>query len=191
MVLFLLTIPIGIGITALTTWTATAVRSSEGFARSSRQLLQQVLEPQDGKDMVKYLRYLEAVLTPPIATTDDENPPQGAYLASKFLPPAARYWDKKRVMGAFYELCLITLHHLVIPWMAWPRTLLYRYMYGRNGPGYTWNPFRAVRDTFIILLSPIPVFIFLVLTPLLVLMDLVARVWHRMFGNVPAPRASV
>jgi hypothetical protein len=69
-------------------------------------------------------------------------------------------------------LVLVPLHHMVIPWMAFPRTLWYRWQFEKG-----WSAIRAVRDAFLVVAWPASVGLFLVMALALVLMDCVAWVW--------------
>jgi hypothetical protein len=181
-VLFLVTALIGVGMTNLSTQTSAAVGSSVDFVLQSwRTLLAHGLSFNFSDDLADYFRYLEAVFTPP--AWHDTGAPRGITLISNFQPPAAKYWETKSFLGGgfiylFYILCFLPLHHFVIPWMAWPRTLLYRFVYYRFRTDYTWSPSQAIPDILVILSSPIAVVLFLFLTTLLVLIDITAAVWY-------------
>ncbi|KAK3377536.1 hypothetical protein B0H63DRAFT_477377 [Podospora didyma] len=197
--MFLLTAVMGVGMTSIATRAAeasrkgSADRSVQPNSSSSSplglkiQVVQQWLRLSYDKRFAHYVGYLEAVLTPPTRMIDDDNqPPQGNYLAIRWRPPATRYWDNERGMGIIYDLCLVPLHHVVIPWMAWPRTLYYRARYERG----SWSPLRAVVDTIVIVSSPVSVVLFLLLTALLVCMDGAAwtchegqKLWEDLFGK--------
>ena len=98
----------------------------------------------------------------------------------------SRSW-RTFLLGVVYRFLLLApLHCVAVPWMARPRTLLYRYVYyvrRSTGYGYTWSARRAVCDVFVILLCPVAVGMVAVMTALLVLADLGALVWLALFGG--------
>jgi len=97
----------------------------------------------------------------------------------------SRSW-RTFLLGVVYRFLLLApLHCVAVPWMARPRTLLYRYVYDARstGYGYTWSAGRAVCDVFVILLCPVAVGMVAVMTALLVLTDLGAVVWLTLFGG--------
>ncbi|KAH7195144.1 hypothetical protein BKA60DRAFT_500849 [Fusarium oxysporum] len=180
-VLFLVTALTGVVMTKLSTQTSAALGSSGGFVGSWRTLLAYGLSFNFSDGLADYFRYLEAVFTPP--ASHDTAAPRGFTLISKFQPPAVKYWEAEETLGGdliylFYILCFLPLHHFVIPWMAWPRTLLYRWAYYRFRTDYTWSPSQAILDILVILSSPIAVVLFLFLTTLLVLIDITAAIWY-------------
>jgi hypothetical protein len=139
---------------------------------------------------VGYFRYLEAVWTPP---KYDDPEAAGDDIICRFQPPAERYYNAEKYscwsffLVLLYLLCFYPLHHLIIPWMAWPRTLLYRFLYPQWTLGHSWSPCQAILDAFIILLSPIAVVLFLFLTTLLILTDIVAALCYRVENKWKGP----
>lgn len=187
LILILVTALAGLFTTSLAAWKAKALRSSNSSKTNTKthdttennreknttllalhSLLQSLT-----RQFTPYLTYLEAVFTPPRTTWwFDQPPPKGAYLAVQLRPPAYRYWENSRALGSIYKGILIPLHHVVIPWMAWPRTLWFRFRFEKG-----WSATRAVRDFFVVLGSPLAVGLWLILTVILVAMDGAAWVW--------------
>lgn len=170
---------------SLFTQSPDVLRSTSGLALPSWRLLSaRVLSYNPRDAFANYFRYLKAVFTP--ATSDNTATSSGIKLIAKFRPPAAKYWNTKSVLSGgllylLYVLCFLPLHHFVIPWMAWPRTLLYRFVCYRSRYDYTWSLGKAFSDSLVILLSPLSVVLFLLLTALLVLIDITAAIWY--FGR--------
>ncbi|KAH6895992.1 hypothetical protein B0T10DRAFT_545577 [Thelonectria olida] len=174
-VLLLATALMGVGITNLMAQTSAVVRNSATSSHDSWKSLRQWLKLKYWDRLVAYSEYLKEVLTPPSEENDLESKEAGL----RYEPPAEKYW----VLYIPYAICYIPLHFIVIPWMAWPRTLLHRALYCRSMYGCSWNFLQAIRDAFIILLSPVAVILFLLLTSLLVLIDITAVAWQRVTGG--------
>ncbi|KAJ3541209.1 hypothetical protein NM208_g4710 [Fusarium decemcellulare] len=177
-VLFLVTALVGAGMTNLFSKTSAAAGVSGSFLAESWKLFAGWLIEKYDDHLENYLRYLEAIFTP-------DNPESSSALAliKRFNPPASRYWDKewgyaRVIFKWFYKFCVRMLFHVIVPWMALPRTLWYRFMYSRDIQDYSWSLCQAIWDTFVIILSPVAVALFICFTCWVVQVDIVATVWH-------------
>ncbi|KAF5006868.1 hypothetical protein FDECE_6780 [Fusarium decemcellulare] len=139
-VLFLVTALVGAGMTNLFSKTSAAAGVSGSFLAESWKLFAGWSREKYDDHLENYLRYLEAIFTP-------NNPSSALSLIYTFNPPASRYWDDewgyaRVIFKWFYKFCVRMLYHVIVPWMAWPRTLLYRFcvgyvclLYLLGGPG--------------------------------------------------------
>ncbi|KAK0612482.1 hypothetical protein B0T17DRAFT_543782 [Bombardia bombarda] len=161
--------------------------TSQNHRPTIRHQLFNAILPESVQD---YIAYLKAVCTPPhdvmYGGGDDFTS-----LMERYSPPAPRHWGEAytsilnpvRYLNHVYTFFIHVLHDVVVPWMAWPRTLLMRWRYRIFRGGYHWDACQFVGDVFMIGLSPVAV---LVLCPVLlvvvVLMDGVAAAMHILWG---------
>ena len=141
-----------------------------------RKIIRQLPRIMNESGLSHYLAYLKEVLTPPLPHSEalDEETIRKRDVLAYFNPPATKRWGVEKSLGRFYKNCYLCLHHFAIPWMAWPRKLFYMLIRYRFWDNLEWDLGLAFLDIWVVLFSPIAIVLFLTLTTLLVLMDMLA-----------------